>query len=117
VAATVQRYFQTHATGEGEHIRQAFHRDAHVFSVVDGALAAMTRDEFAARFPGKPAADEARRARRILSIDISGDAAVAKVELDYPDAHIIDYLSLLRLDGSWVVMNKIFHRDARAPSR
>jgi Putative lumazine-binding len=110
VGATLEVYFKAHATGDGTHIRRAFHPDAKIQSIKEGKLAASSRDEFAARFSGKPAADEARRKRRILSIDIAGDAAVAKVELDYPDVHFIDYMSLLKLDGSWVIMNKIFHR-------
>lgn len=110
VAATVRLYFKGHATGDGKHVLQAFHPDAKIFSIKDGTLAALTRAEFAARFPGKPKADEARRDRKILSIDIAGDAAVAKVELRYPDAHIVDYLSLVKLDGSWTIINKVFHR-------
>jgi hypothetical protein len=113
VAATVQRYFQAHATGVGEHINQAFHPDARIQSVKDGKLASLTRGEFATRFTGKPADDEARRKRRVLSIDIAGDAALAVVELDYPDVRFVDYLSLLKLDGRWVIVNKIFHADRR----
>jgi hypothetical protein len=112
VEVAVQRYFKGHSTGDGAVIAQAFHPAAHVLSAKDGKLADLTLDQFKARFPGKPAADEAKRVRRILSVDISGDAAVAKVELSYPDNHFIDYLSLLKLDGSWVIVNKIFHRAA-----
>ena len=113
VVATVELYFQGHATGDGAYFRRAFHPDTRLFWVKDGKLATWTRDEFAARFAGAPAPDEARRKRRILSIDITGDAAVAKVELDYPDAIFIDYLSLLKIEGSWLVINKIFHREDR----
>ncbi|HWM86765.1 MAG TPA: nuclear transport factor 2 family protein [Kofleriaceae bacterium] len=113
VTATVHRYFKGHITGIGDHYKQAFHPEAKLFSVKDGKLAIVTRDEFAARATGKPAADEAKRVRRIVSVDIAGDAAMAKVELDYPDVRFVDYLSLLKLDGSWVIVNKIFHREAR----
>ena len=114
VTAAVERYFRGHATGDGAHFRQAFHPEARIFSVKDGKVASLSRDEFAARASGKPAADESRRRRKIISIDIAGDAAVAKVDLDYPDVHFIDYLALLRVDGSWVIINKVFHR---APPR
>jgi hypothetical protein len=115
VTTAVERYFRGHATGDGAHFRQAFHPDARIFSVKEGKVASLSRDEFAARASGKPAADESRRKRRIVSIDIAGDAAVAKVDLDYPDVHFIDYLSLLRVDGSWIIINKVFHRAQ--PSR
>ena len=35
---------------------------------------------------------------------------MAKVELDYPGGGFIDYLSLLKIDGRWQIVNKIFHR-------
>lgn len=115
MAAAVEKYLKAHATGDGAFIQQAFHPDARISSVKAGKLASLKRDEFAALFGGKPQPDERRRVRRILSIDIAGDAAVAKVELDYPDAHLIDYLSLLEVGGSWVIVDKIFHRAAPRP--
>ena len=60
------------------------------------------------RAPGKPPADEAKRKRRIVSIDVAGDAAVAKVELDYPAVFFVDYLSLLRVDGEWKIAQKTY---------
>jgi hypothetical protein len=116
VAATVQLYFQGHATGSGEFFRKAMHPEGKMFWVKDGALAQRPFPEYIAGAPGKPADDEARRVRRILMIDVTGDTAVAKVELAYPDATLIDYLSLLRIDGKWVVINKIFHRSAPRPA-
>ena len=115
VAATVKLYFQGHATGNGDFFRKAFHPDAKLFWIKDGAVAQRTSAEFAAGASGKPAEDEAKRVRKIAMIDIADYAAVAKVELDYPDVSFVDYLSLLKLDGKWVVVNKIFHRAAPKP--
>jgi len=112
VAETVQLYFQGHATGNGDYFRRAFHPEAKMFWVKDGALGQRTAPEFIGGATGKPADDEAKRVRKIAMIDIADDAAIAKVELDYPDVTIVDYLSLLKLDGKWMVINKIFHRGA-----
>src|SRR5262245_33884124 len=81
VAATVQLYFQGHATGSGEFFRKAMHPEGKMFWIKDGALAQRPFPEYIAGAPGKPAEDEARRVRRILMIDVTGDTAVAKVEL------------------------------------
>jgi putative lumazine-binding protein len=116
VAETVQLYFQGHATGNGDYFRKAFHPEAKLFWVKDGALSQRTMPEFIGGASGKPADDEAKRVRKIAMIDIADDAAIAKVELDYPDATLVDYLSLLKLDGKWVVINKIFHRGAPKPA-
>ncbi len=47
-------------------------------------------------------------------VDITGTAAIAKIELDYPDVFFTDYMSLLKVDGEWKIVDKIFDR---APSR
>jgi hypothetical protein len=116
VAETVQLYLQGHATGNGDYFRKAFHPEAKLFWVKDGVLGQRTSAEFIGGATGRPADDEARRVRKIAMIDIADDAAIAKVELDYPDVTIVDYLSLLKLDGTWVVINKIFHRGAPKPT-
>jgi hypothetical protein len=114
VRATVELYFRGHATGNGDYYKRAFHGDARLFWVQDGALAQKTSAEFVAGAPGKPPEDEAKRVRRITLVDVSGDAAIAKVELDYPTVRFVDYLSLLKIGGTWVIVNKTFHRSAPA---
>jgi hypothetical protein len=42
--------------------------------------------------------------------------SMAKIELSYPTVHFVDYLSLLKVDGRWTIVNKIFHREDIAPS-
>jgi hypothetical protein len=49
----------------------------------------------------------------VASVDVAGDAAVAKLELERPDMLITDYMSLLKVDGRWVIVNKIFSREQR----
>jgi hypothetical protein len=41
---------------------------------------------------------------------VSGNAATAKLQLDYANAIIIDYMSLLKENGQWLIVNKIFDR-------
>src|SRR6476660_3850306 len=65
--------------------------------------------------PGKPAADEASgiRKRRIELVDVTGNAAIGKIVLDYPDAYIVDYMSLLKTNGEWRIINKIFMTEMK----
>lgn len=108
VRAPVEAYLRGHATGDGEEWRKAFHPSAMVTGLRDGRLQSTTAPEFVSRAPGKPPADEAKRKRRIVSIDVAGDAAVAKVELDYPAVFFVDYLSLLKVDGEWKIAQKTY---------
>jgi two-component system, LytTR family, sensor kinase len=113
VRQTAELYLQGQATGRGEFMRQAFHPDAKLFFIRDGKVSQVTLDEFASKFTGKPRDDEAKRKRRVVSVDVTGTAAVAKIDLDYPDAHFVDYMSLLKVDGSWKIVNKTFHVDKK----
>jgi len=79
--------------------------------VRDGALQMRTFRDYIAGANGAPAADEASRRRRILSVDVTGDAAMGKVELDYPQARLTDDLSLLKVDGEWTIVGKIFSSE------
>ena len=52
--------------------------------------------------------------KSIISIDRFGNAAVAKLELDRPTSTIYDYMSLLKIDGQWLIVNKIFDMEKTA---
>ena len=114
VRQPLENYIKGHETGQGEFFRKAFHADAKLFAIRDGKYWQLTSEEFAARAAGKPAADEAQRKRTIESVDITGNAAVAKIVLDYPQVKFTDYMSLLKIDGEWKIVNKTFHAENKA---
>jgi hypothetical protein len=106
-------YLQGHATGDPEPFRKAFHPEAKLSWIKDGKLAQRTSADYIAGASGKPADDEAQRKRRIVSVDLAGTAAVVKVELDYPQARLVDYLSMLKVDGEWKIVHKTFHAEPK----
>jgi hypothetical protein len=113
VRAAIEHYFRGHATGQGEHFRKVFHPDAKLFFMRDGKLTQWTSEEYISRAAGKPAPDEAQRKRNIDSVDITGDSAVVKLTLDYPSVVFTDYMSMLKMDGRWMIVNKTFHAKRR----
>jgi hypothetical protein len=113
VRAAIEHYFRGHSTGLGEHHRKVFHPDARLFAVREGKYWTLTSEEYISRASGKPAADEAQRKRAVEMVDIAGNAAVAKVVLDYPDVKFTDYMSLLKIDGEWKIVNKTFHAEPK----
>lgn len=113
VRAAIEHYVQGHATGDGAHFRLAFHPESKLFFIREGKFASWTSEEYIGRAKGTPAADEAQRKRRVDFVDITGDAAVAKLTLDYPEVTFTDYLSLLKVDGEWKIVNKTFHANRK----
>ena len=109
----LENYINAHATGNPDYIRKAFFPEAKIMAYRDGKLINLSVEEFASRFSGKPAADEAQRKRRIVSLDVVGDAAYAKIDLDYPKVHFVDYMTLLKVDGAWKIMSKVYQAQPR----
>lgn len=107
----LENYLQAQATGNPDFIRKAFYADARIMAFRDGKLLNLSVEEFAGRFNGKAAADEASRKRTIESLEISGNAAIAKIVLDYPTVKFTDYMSLLKIDGEWKIVNKSFYAE------
>jgi hypothetical protein len=115
VRAAVEHYLAGHATGSAAEFRAAFHPKAMLYWNRDGSFAERTSADYIAAAPGKPAADEAQRRRAITLLDVSGNAAMAKVVLDYPAVRFTDYLSLVKADGAWKIVNKIFDIERKTP--
>jgi hypothetical protein len=103
-------YFRAHATGSGESLRGVFIDEGRMFWSSDGQLRSRSSTDYISGFSGNPAPDESQRRRSVLMVDVSGDVAVAKAELDYPDVRLIDYFALVRAGGEWRIVSKLFQR-------
>jgi protease I len=115
VRQTVQYYFDGGKNRDSVALRKAFHPEARMLFAKDGKLVVVPIGEYIARVAEstlKPGEVDSTR-RRVTSVDVAGDAAIARLELERPDAVLTDYMSLLKVDGRWQIVNKIFTREAR----
>lgn len=113
IRQTVQYYFDGGKNRDSLALRKAFHPEARMLFAKDGRLEVVPIGEYIERVAGsrpKPGEVDSTK-RRVASVDVAGDAAVAKLELQRPDMLITDYMSLLKVDGRWVIVNKIFSRE------
>ena len=113
VRAALEHYLLGHATGDGAHFGIVFHPQSKLFWMRDDTLNTRTSADYIAGASGGPAEDEDQRRREIAMVDVTGDAAVAKVVLDYPTVLLTDYMSLLKIDGEWKIVNKIFTAEPK----
>jgi hypothetical protein len=98
-----------------ESLKQAFYPDAKLFFVKkNGQIGQLTQTEWYQGF-SKSAGKEEQGDLQIASIDIAGNIASVKVEEDYPTSHYTDYVSLLKLDGQWKIVNKVFYAQSKHP--
>jgi hypothetical protein len=110
---TLQYFFDGLDNLDAETIKKAFHPDAWFFSVSEDGLGSRPVahwDETIKQAHSDPNHLFREKSRKnIVFIDITGDAASAKVEWVFTDLMFTDYYNLLKLDGRWYIMNKIYH--------
>ncbi len=94
--------------------REAFHDDAWMYLTdADGAFHKEFLADLFERWASPPAP---RIVGRVLSVTQAGDAAAVLLGYDNltaPDRCWVDILSLLRIDGTWKIVNKIATHASR----
>jgi hypothetical protein len=114
VRVPLENYLKGHATGDGEYMKKAFHTEGNMIFIREGKYTTRSFADYIAGFTGKPPADEAKRKRWIESVEVSGNAAVGKIILDYPTVKFVDYMTLLKISGEWKIVNKSFYAEPKA---
>lgn len=112
VKETVQNYLDGGTYGDTAKMAKVFHPSA-TMKFIDVKTGEF-RDVPIAKYleGGKASAGKkSDRNTRILTIDITGTTAQAKIELDYPTTKLTDYFNLLKINGEWKVVSKIFARE------
>jgi len=99
-------YFDGLFEGDVEKLRSIFHDDA----FLKGNNYRKTRDEWLEAVANRPVPRDERMQYNfnIQSLEIIGDQAMAKVDAPLLAAHFIDFLGLLKEDGQWKIVNKMY---------
>lgn len=112
VTKALQLYFDGLHFSDTGRLRRVFHPEAHYFCATSGQLLHL---DMPAYFPvvdrrASPASQGHARADRIVSIEFAGPVtALAKVECAIPPKRFTDLLTLVKLDGRWRIVAKVFH--------
>ncbi len=113
ICVTVKDYFEGLYHRDLNRLRRAFHPEACLFGHLQGVFTHSTLDQWLGRIGVKPAPVDVGEAfdMRIVSTDITGDAAAVKVAELYRGLRFTDYMALIKLDARWVIVNKAYHHD------
>ncbi len=108
IAKVVQHYIDGARSGKGHDMKPAFHKDATIFGYVGADLfAGPIQKLFSWNDENGPAKG---LQARIASIDLIGTVATVRLELDnWTGSRFTDLFTLLKVDGEWKIMNKVFH--------
>ncbi len=108
IAKTVQHYIDGAKSGSGDDMKPAFHKDATIFGYAGADLfAGPIQLLFDWNDESGPAAE---LQARIASIDVVDTVATVRLELNnWAGSRYTDLFTLLKVDGVWKIMNKVFH--------
>jgi hypothetical protein len=108
IAVLIQHYINGAISGKGSDMKPAFHDDATIFGYVG-------TDLFAGRIQALYDWNDANGhaidlTYLIASIEIVESIASVRLETDNWTGHrFTDFFNILKMDGEWKIMNKIFH--------
>ena len=108
ITKTVQNYINGGKTGHTADMKLAFHAAATIFGSIGADLFAGPIQQLFDWNDQNGAAKELEG--RITSIDLVETVATVRLELDNWSGHrFTDLFTLLKVDGEWKIMNKVFH--------
>lgn len=117
VVDVLSTYFDGLHHSDTTRLKSVFHPRAQYVCATEGTLTCLTMDEY---FPivdrrPSPASRGEPRADDIVSIGFAGPVtAFARVNCAIGPKYFTDLLTLVRLDGRWQIISKVFHFDLRA---
>jgi hypothetical protein len=109
IAKVIQHYIDGARSGRSDQMKLAFHKDATIFGH-DGPdlFGGPIQKLFDWDDENGPAPD---LQAQITSIDIVETVASVRLELDnWTGIRFSDLFTLLKIDGDWKIMNKVFHQ-------
>ncbi len=108
IGKVLQHYIDGAKSGRGDDMKPAFHEDATIFGYVGPDLfAGPIQQLFAWNDENGPATG---LQARIANIDVVDTVATVRLELEnWSGSRYTDLFTLLKVDGEWKIMNKVFH--------
>lgn len=108
--AAVKACLENYMSEDGLRLEKAFHPSASMkyIDAQSGEFKDVPIAEFIARV--KANTTPSKRQIDIVSMNIEGNAAQAKIKIETDKAILYDYMNLLKINNEWKIVSKIFSR-------
>lgn len=114
VVSLLTDYFDGLYHSDTDTLSQVFHPEARYVCATETPLVHLGMADYFAivdRRPAPASRGEARR-DRIVSIEFAGPStAFARVNCAIGERYFTDFLTLIRINGTWRIIAKVFHYD------
>lgn len=114
ITQTLKYYINGGTNGDVAMVRKAFHPEARLQAIRKGKYKAIPLETYLKYIkPGK----KSNRKGRIVNMNIMGDAAQAEIIIEYPKYRYTDYMQLLKVNGEWKIVNKVYKGQKLQPKK
>lgn len=115
VRALIQLYIDG-SNGDVAKLKEAFHPDARMMGHIGPVDTYIPITDFITMVERQPGMAGPNYQAYVRNIDLAGDAGVAVlVETDYMGCDFVDYFSVAKVGGRWVITNKTYAHTGGAP--
>ncbi len=105
-------YLDGGTNGDSVMFSKAFSPGGQMQFMRNDTLVVVSLKDFMARMPNN--GKKADRKTKIESVEVFGNAAVAKLTIEYPTFYFHDIMSLLKTKDGWKIVSKIFYREEKS---
>ncbi|WP_075349057.1 nuclear transport factor 2 family protein [Algoriphagus marinus] len=106
IIQTVQLYFDGMMDRDRTKLDQAFLSEARLIGFRGDELTITSYDTWATGTSKGEPRNRTQYKNEIVSIRVQGNTAVAETELYWPGIYYYDFLTLIKIDGQWKIVNK-----------
>lgn len=108
--AAVKECLENYMSADGPRVEKAFHPSATMkyIDIANGEFKDVPIADYISRVKANTTKTE--RKIGIESMNIEGTAAHAKIKIETASAILYDYMNLLKINGEWKIVSKIFSR-------
>lgn len=111
IQTTVSYYLDGGTNGDSVLFSKAFVADGQMRYMRNDTLFNVSLKDFMARIRNTGVRQD--RKTKIESIQVFGNAATAKLTIEYPTFYFHDIMSLLKTKDGWKIVSKIFYREEK----
>ncbi|RPD39644.1 nuclear transport factor 2 family protein [Chitinophaga barathri] len=113
--AGVKTTLENYMSGKAERMQLAFHPSAYMKYVErqTGVFKDVPIALFLERVKANESKAQPHTQKRIVSMHVKGDAAQAQIEIDGSELVMTDYMNLLKINGEWKIVSKIFTAEVK----
>ena len=116
IEVVVVDYLEGMIYGQPERLERAMHPQCMQAGHFNGQYEFFDRDTFIKSLENEQMLPPGSKYNsEIISVDVTGDVAVVKVEDDCFGTSFTDYLTLIKHDGQWQIVMKAFFDHANTP--